>query len=271
MNASRIHSVIAAALADPGLLDRWQREPEALRRYGVDPERLDLASLHKFSGLALKIRHNGLRADFPLTFRLLSVSGLEIDLFAAYASHLAAQGQASSRSVERKADDLLAFLETWRSSGGLHHALLYDVLRHERALMHLSRCQPAIDDGATSAPGCAAPRPGAVPRIRGMVVLHEMGCDPRDLAATLRTRSPRLEEVALSPVHLCYWRSPAELAIHVLELDELGFFLLSAANGTRTVADLGHALGAGRRASAPLLDALARLGELGVLGFHEPP
>jgi ABC-type spermidine/putrescine transport system permease subunit II len=47
---------------------------------------LDLAALGKFAGLSVKVRHNPLRPMMPLTFRLMSVAAIEIEIFAAYAA-----------------------------------------------------------------------------------------------------------------------------------------------------------------------------------------
>jgi len=68
MTASRVHAVIAAGLENPQLLERWQREPDLLRKCGVDPDKLDLNALWKFAGLTAKVRHAGqLRPRLPLT------------------------------------------------------------------------------------------------------------------------------------------------------------------------------------------------------------
>ena len=78
MNARRVHAVLAAGVQNPALIEAWRRDPELLRGLGLDPAKVDLDALWKFAGLTLKVRHNGIREDLPLTFRLLHVTELAV-------------------------------------------------------------------------------------------------------------------------------------------------------------------------------------------------
>lgn len=270
MSARHVHSVIAAGLADPALLARWRRDAGLLRGHGVDPAELDLEALWKFAGVALKIRHNGLRADYPMTFRLLGVTGLEIEVFASYATFGALAGRANPKTNEQRAEAFLAFLEHWLDPGRREHVLLWDLFRHERALHRLGGAEIVTPDAKV--PAAAKPRrpakpsPSSVPRIVGAVALHEMQCDPAELTARLRERSPRLEAVALGPRQFCYWKSGAVPELRILDLDELGYYLISSSDGERTVAQLSGMLGA-RRPAAQFLRVLRDLAEVGILAF----
>src|SRR5438034_121928 len=132
MTARRVHSVLAAVVEDPRLIGRWLSEPNLFSRYGLAEGSIDLQALMSFAGLTVKVRHNGLRQDLPLTFRLLNVSGLEIDVFAAYACFRAGRGYA--RTTAERTHDLVAFLEVWLDNSKRDHAMLWDVVRHEHAL-----------------------------------------------------------------------------------------------------------------------------------------
>lgn len=267
MNAGRVHAVIAAGLDNPALLARWRREPDLLRSLGVDPGRLDLDALWKFVGLAAKVRHNGLRADLPLTFRLLNVTGLEIEVFASYASALATEGRSLAGTHVARTRDLLSFLEHWLDLHRRDHALLWDLIRYEVALTRLSK--PASVPALRSTRRGLGPRPRAssVPRVCGVVVLHEMAFDPRQLEALLRERNPRLDDAQLGTFHFCFWRRGAAAEVHILELDELGFYLLSLADGKRSAADLSRLIGGSEKPAKGLLNALGDLGEMGILAF----
>jgi hypothetical protein len=269
MKAGRVHAVLAAGVENPRLLARWRREPELLRGCGVEPNELDLGALWKFAGLTAKVRHNGLRADLPLTFRLMSVAGLEIEVFASYASALASEGRRYAATTAERAQDLLAFLERWLDFERREHALLWDLFRYELALARL-RGLPAPTDSTPADPPTSQslPRASSVARVRGHVVLHEMRCDPRQVGAMLQEKTPRLGEAALGAFHFCYWRAGAAAEIHVLQLDELGFYLLTLADGARTVAETGRALGCGGRPAKWLLKAMGELAALGVLTFE---
>jgi hypothetical protein len=268
MTASRVHTVIAAGLENPQLLARWQQEPDLLRECGVDPDALDLDALWKFAGLSAKVRHNGLRADFPLTFRLLNVAGLEIEVFANYASFRASAGARYADTPEARAQDLLNFLEHWLDFDRREHVLLWDLMRYELARARLSRlAAPVPSSSSINSSAQTTPRATSVPRICGDVILHEMRCDPRAVGAKLQEKSPRLEEVSLGTFHFCYWHSGAAAEISILQLDELGFYLLSLVDGKQTAADLSRLMGGSSRPARGFLKALDELAAVGVLEF----
>jgi hypothetical protein len=266
--ARKVHAVLAAGVENPALIARWRHEPELLRGYGVEPAEVDLDALWKFAGLTIKVRHNGLRDDLPLTFRLMSVAGIEIDLFAAYAGARAAAGARLAPTTEGRTLELIAFLAGWLDRDDPVHALLWDVIRHERAVAQLAR--------ATLAPAGSAPVPAAratartVPRVRGELVLHEMTCDPRAVAGALHASLPRLAAIPRAPAYLCYWRADAAPAIAILTLDALGFYALSRIDGSATAAAVHRAVGGAGRTSPGFLRALEQLAALGVIVLGAP-
>lgn len=267
MGAAQVQAAIAAGLAHPELLARWRAQPERLRPHGVDPEALDLTALWKFAGLALKVRHNGLRGDLPWTFRLLDVAGREIDVFASYASFRASGTTPLGDTAEARTRDLLVFLEQWLDFDRRDHALLWDMIRHEATVARLGQLAMPASTPTVDGPA-VAPSPSSVPRRRGEAMLHVMRSDPRAVASMLREKAPRLDHVALGTFHFAYARTTAAPDIHILELDELGFYLISVVDGRRSVADVSEQLGAGRRPARALVRACEELAALGVLTFH---
>ena len=267
MFASQTHAVIAAGLENPALLARWRQEPNLLRECGVDPEAVDLDALWKFAGLTTKVRHNGLRGDLPLTFRLLNVAGLEIELFASYASFQATEGRRYAPTTEERSRDLSLFLEQWLDFDRREHALLWDLMRHEMTLARLRKTCHSIDEATVDdAPAPLRPRSNSIPQLSGEVVLHEMRSDPRVTEVILRQKRPRLDQVPLATFYSCYWlRNAAEL--FTLELDELGFYLLSLIDGEKSLADVGCMITGSRRPSRELLNAFAELATTGVVAF----
>jgi hypothetical protein len=268
VTARRVHAVLAAGVENPALIARWRDEPELLLRYGVEPAEVDLDALWKFAGLTIKVRHNALRDDLPLTFRLMSVAGIEIDLFAAYAGERAARGARLARTTEERTLDLIAFLAGWLDRTEPVHALLWDIIRHERALAQLAKATPE------AAPAGIAPEPDApatartVPHLRGELVLHEMTCDLREVGGALYANPPRLAAIPRAPAYLCYWRADAAPAITMLRLDELGFYALAAIDGRKSCAVLHRALGGAGPTSPGFLRALDQLAAIGVVGFQ---
>ncbi|MGH2720381.1 MAG: RiPP maturation protein ApyI [Actinomycetota bacterium] len=271
MNARRVHAVLAAGVQSPDLIERWQRDPQQLRAHGIDQDTLDLSALWKFAGLTTKVRHNGLRQRFPLTFRLLHVAGMEIEVFASYASFRSSRGHRYAPTTEQRAADLIHFLQDWLDLGRRDHSLLWDVIRHEQALSWLAGVLPSTAvEGAGASPLARAPSSSSVPVVNGRIVLHEMQCDPREVAPMLFDREPRLHRLELSTRHRCYWRAGSPPEIRVLELDEFGYYALGFSDGVRSVAELSDELGGGPPTPV-FMSLLSELAAVGVLGFKPGP
>lgn len=257
--ARAVHAVLAAGVENPALIAAWRADPAQLRRLGVEPADIDLDALWKFAGLTIKVRHNGLRDDYPLTFRVMSAIGLEIELFAAYAGQ---RGARLAPTTEQRVVELMAFLERWLDRARPDHLLLWDAIRHERALVELRR---AAGEGGASG-GVATAR--SVPRVRGALILHEMSCDPRAIAGALTSRVLTPDAIPRAPTCMAYWRADS---LAILALDELGYYLLSRIDGKTSAAALHRALGLTGKTSPVVLDALTQLAALGVIGFGPPP
>jgi hypothetical protein len=243
---------MAAGVENPALLARWRQEPDLLRGYGVDPEEFDLDALWKFAGLSAKVKHNGLRNDLPLTFRFLNVNGLEIEMFGAYAAHKARGGTRYAATTEERIVELMDFLRDWLDSGKRAHSLLWDLMRHEAALAGLRKLRPAA-------------KKSRLPHIVGEIILHQMSSDPREVGKRLRQQSFDARRVRRRVVRLGYWNGGDPDDISILELDELGFNLLSLVDGKRSLAEFNHLFGAG--SSKKLNEAFAALASAGVISL----
>jgi len=273
MIASRIHAVVTAGIENPSLISRWRANPELLRGQGIEPSMVDLDALWKFAGLTVKVRHNALRDELPASFRLLTLLGLEIELFTAYAIDTASRGARFAPTTEGRTLDLLIFLEGWLDHEFRAHGLLWDLIRHERALGRLARTAPAVGSSPDLwRSGEPPPTPAfdIVPRIRGEVALHEMTSDPKLTAAALQDDAPDLSVIPRIESRVCYWRTDSGPEVVTLSLDQLGFAALSLVDGVRTAAELQRALGGGRRPSPALLRVLGELQTIGVIVLRRP-
>jgi hypothetical protein len=262
MTARQVHAVIAAGVEDPSLLARWLDEPERLRRQGVDPAAFDLIALRKFAGMTVKVRHNGLRHDLPLTFRLLNVTGQEIEVFSAYATHRAADGAGYAPTTEGRTRDFMAFLDTWLDRARPEHVMLWDLIRHEHALAQVRRASSASSTKSVAASAAA------VPHVCGAVILHEMQCDPRAVAAALHESRPPFGDIAFETRYVCYWNAGGD-RIRIIDLDAFGYYALSLVDDVRSVADLSEAMGGKRRPSRAFLQLLGQLGQAGILRYDK--
>jgi hypothetical protein len=252
MVASRVHAIVAAGLENPALLARWQQEPDLLRSYGVDPAEFDLDAIWKFAGLSAKVKHNGLRAELPLTFRFLNVNGLEIEVFGAYASHKAHAGTRYALTTAERIVELVEFLRDWLDPGKRQHSQLWDLIRHESALAQLRRLTPL-------------PKSSRAPHVVGEIILHEMNSDPRMIGKRLREKSFDSRRVRRRVTRLCYWNAGDPDEISIIELDELGFNLLSLVDGKRSITAFNRLLGGG--ISKQLNRAFAELAAAGVISL----
>jgi hypothetical protein len=268
MDAPRIHSVIAAGLSDPALLARWRQSPELLTREQVDPAQLDLDALWRFAGLAEKIRCNPCRSELPLTFRMLSKTGLEIEFFASFAERATELRQAGRNGAHDKILALLAFLGEWHDPGDREQALLWDLCRHEYVIAELGNA--AIADVLPADARLLQVDVNDIPFIRGGVRLARLRSDPRLTAAELRKKSPELSGLSFSTRLWLYWRAPRS-GISIIETDELAYNLVRLVDGdtaTSVIASRLQAAGA-PVSSAVALAALFMLSEAGILGFRE--
>jgi hypothetical protein len=267
MNARNVHAVLAAGVQNPNLLSKWQGDPAFLRSQGIAPETIDLAALRKFAGLTVKVRHNGLRFDLPLTFRLMSLAELDIAVFSAYAIHCAATDHHYAKTSVERTCDLISFLEKWLDLNQRKHSLLWDLIRHEQALAQLRRSTAEI----SANPG-DNPRPprilrgSSIPQVRGQVILHRMQCDPGAVRAALFQRPPRLDQIPEEIHFYCYWRVADE--VRILDLDEFGYYALKLIDGIISVAKLNRRMGGGSRPTKAFIGALQQLAAVGVIDLH---
>jgi hypothetical protein len=264
MKARAVHAVFAAGVRSPHLIEEWEEDPESLRRYGLDPETVNSPALRKFAGLTAKVRHNGARNLLPMSFRFLAATGLELELFAAYASECSRNGQQFDTTSEERCDKLLGYLERWLDASQPDHVLLWDLIRHEYAVSSLSgrpaACSSDIPDEKRADPSC-------VPRICGEMILHEMQSDPRLLAAAMSQRNPRWNDIEASRHYFGYWRPSTKDAARMLELDEFSFYALHFIDGNRTAMELNELMGGCGEPGSDFLQALDQLAEAGMVRF----
>lgn len=266
MNARNVHAVIAAGVQHPNLLAKWQTEPDFLRRQGIAPETIDLIALRKFAGLTVKVRHNGLRFDLPLTFRLMSLAELDIVVFSAYAIHCAATGHRYGKTSSERTRDLITFLEGWLNLEHRNHSLLWDMIRHEQALAQLKRSTAEVVDGTGDSPRPPRTlRGSSVPHVRGEIILHPMQCNPEAVRTALFQRPLRLDLIPDETHFYGYWRVADE--VRILDLDEFGYYALKLIDGI-TVAELNRRMGGGGRPTKAFIGALDQLAAIGILDLR---
>lgn len=269
MTARRVHAVLAAGVHNPDLIARWQKDPQFLLGQGIQPESIDLIALWKFAGLTVKVRHNGIRRELPITFRFMSLSGLEIEVFASYATFCAAKGRRYAPSPEERTRDLIAFLEQWLDFAETNHSLLWDLIRHEQALALMTSIASTTPFVKAKGPPGSRPKASgsSVPLVCGEIILHEMRCDPRAVESILFQRAPELSQIPLGRHYYCYWRSHRLQEVQILELDEFGYYVLSFVDGLRSTMELSRQLGGSSQPSPGFLRSLSQLATVGIIDF----
>ena len=215
------------------------------------------------------MRHNGVRNVLPMTFRLMGAAGVEIDFFAAYASFCAANGQTYTGTLDERCRKLVAFMERWLDVSVKDHALLWDLIRHEFALVMLAELPAASDAPATDAARAPQPAPAdsSVPRIAGDLLLYEMQSDPSATVSALSQKTPDLGDVKLATRYWGYWRPEQSSDVHVVELDAFGYYALSNADGVRSAAQLSELLGFGPQPPPSFMRSLDQFAQVGIIRF----
>ena len=268
-SARHVHAVLAAAMDNPSLLEQW-RLGNSTNLGGSDNLALDLEKVWLFAGLATKVRQNDVRLNLPLTFKLLDRLGISIEVFAGYARKAAALRKANQRARAEKIVSLSEFLEDWLDRANLNHALVRDIIKHERALVDLNESVSSVDLST------------GVPNIKNLsrlvplrcepLIHHEMSCNPLQLEEMIR--SDNYDSAALSRGHFFFayrWNSRAG-CISVAEIDELDFILIELTDGFRSLTQIAALL---RQAGVALktADLRATIGELvenGLLKISSP-
>jgi len=255
--ARRIHAAIAAAMADPAVLARWSSDPGALKAEGLDDLTLDLAKMRHFAGLTVKVRHNDLRLDMPLSFALLDRLKLSIPLFADYALAAAELRAAGKTGRADKMHALYRFLGDWIDPDDPAHRIAWDLFRHEYILQTLRK--------ATFARG-ADPVPGR-PRPIGKIVKDAFTTDPLTLERRVAAGDTPKAAPTDRRVICVYHRRDAGAGIRVLEIDSLGGVMLDLADGDRNAEDIAAILAGAGLALAParVAEALGALADMDLL------
>lgn len=269
MNPRNVYAVLAAGLNHPDMILRWQADPEFLRRSGLDPNLIDLGALWKFSGLAVKVRHNGLRPEFPLSFRLMKAAGLDINLFSSYATACSAKNHRYASGSLQRARDLIDFVEEWRDPNQTLHSLLWDMMRHEQALLELKAASlPASSDQMTPILSSNLPGSGVL-QVRGSLILHEMRHNPGDIESALLRRPIVLDQIPIDIHYYGYWRSSGTEKIQILDLDAFAFYTLGLSDGTITLSQMSVRFGGSNRLTQAFKRAIGHLAESGILEIHD--
>ncbi|HUB55881.1 MAG TPA: hypothetical protein VMB04_12040 [Mycobacterium sp.] len=261
-----VHSVVAAAVADPSRLQAWTVNPSGLTQLDVDPAELDLEAVADFAGLAEKIRHNGCRHQLRMTFQLLNQSGLEIQLFRDYAPHSLRRRQRGLKSPLQRVDGLAEFIGRW-SRGDPLRSLIRDVLLHEQALMLMH----AADTDRPQRCSRARPMRQPVPAPNGVLVVRTLTCDPRQVQQVLQTPPADLADIRRGRWTFVYHKTIEQL--RMLEVEQAVGHLLTVVDGRRSVDRMSEQLfgnSSETPALMPLLDQLVAIGLLRWLDNESP-
>jgi hypothetical protein len=264
--AAQVHAVIAAGLVDGSTLAAWRSCPDDLRALGIDGSCLDLDGLADFAGLAEKVRHNQCRSLLQLTFRLLALTGLEIELFRDYASTSLDRRRRGLMSQQSRLDGLLEFVESWAASDDPVRTLVRDIVRHEHALVALAAvARPGGDEEGQRKVTSGQPLAAAgVPAHNGRLLVYRMTCDPAVVAAVLRAREPDLSRIPRRDLTLVYHSAPG-WELRVMEVEPAVGHILLLVDGQTDLGGIARLLRIEGPATASLRDALDQLAAAGLL------
>jgi hypothetical protein len=242
-----VHSVVATALTRPGVLNDREGDLAGRLQAGSKAIGLDLASVNDFAGLAEKVRHNQIRYELELTFRLLRLFELEIALFRDYLPTSLARRQRGLTKPADRVIGLAEFAPEWAGDDE-HRCVVRDVLIHECILAafrgDIERLGGDMGNAPDSEDGCGhaiAATPNSVPAFRGSVVVRSMICDPDQVADVLRDREPDLTLIRRESRTAVYQRS-SSLGVRVLSTDMGVGELITAVDGRADVRAIAQRL-----------------------------
>jgi hypothetical protein len=264
-----IHAVLAAAVDDPNLLEELHREAKSSTTK-AKAVALDFDRVRLFAGLAVKVRQNDLRLSLPLTFRLLDLFKISIEFFASYAKEAASLRKANKKSRSDKIQSFFEFLDRWLNREDPDHALVWDIIRYERALIDLREAAAVVrgelDDAARKRVTAKS-----VPIRRKQTIHHDMSCNPLELGRVLRSRTGDSSAIQRGEFHYVYRWDNLRACVSIDEIDELGYVLFDCANGRHSVARIAALLRqAGVAVDAKsLCDAVQELVDNGMLTLRE--
>jgi hypothetical protein len=262
MNLARLHAVLAAAVERPSLIEQWISRPMMLDKLGVDPAGLNLQKLRQFAGLAVKVRHNALREFMPISFRLMSVGAIEVEIFADYAMFRSKKELSYAATTSMRASDFIDFLEDWINQDERSHVLLWDAIRFEYALARLG---PWFERGLESNDNSVKD----FPRIHGAAILYNFQSDPYVLANVLYEAEPDLSRIPTEEKYLCFWRGSESGGVSILGLDAFGFHLLSFLDGQHSIATIARCFGGGSEMRNAVDDGVRALLQLGIVSIPQ--
>jgi hypothetical protein len=268
LSAREVHAILAAGLADPRRLDCWRRLRRTFINDATDAE-FDVARIWLFSGLATKVRHNDLRSALPATFRILDSAQLSNELFAYYAPKAAELRNEGRNSKTVRIASLIEFLDCWLDREKPCHSVIWDIVRHESAIYHLrtgAAGQPASSDAREAREISAR----SVPLRSAGAIQLPMSCNPVDAVRAVRAGAdpasvPREEST------FAYCLLDDRVQVRIMAVDALASFLMDAADGSRTVAEMAERLRESGIELAPedLIQPLSGLASAGLLQFSE--
>jgi hypothetical protein len=257
VSAAAVQAVIAAALADPRRLLLWRNDPKQLAQHGLDGSSIDWDGLLGLAAVSTKVRHNPLRGDLPVTFRALEASGLEHDLFRAYAPRYAElrDGQPDLTQIRRA---FVAFLAEWLPGEWRDRRpakVLVETASHELRVAELRE--------SIAAPPEDTAGPSDVPAFSRPHRLALCAMHPGDATAAVSQGCWNRE--GLRP-HRMIYLARAD-GIDLAELDPLCWWIAGHVDGKRTVKQLSELLATelGEDAESMVQEGVSALRRAGVL------
>ncbi len=237
-----IMSILARCLSDAAFLEAVIRDPASgLREYHLDADTIEefrnagLPRLADLRGFITKVKHNDLWEDFPYTRILLRRFGFELAAFRAYS---ASDERVRRRPGESRRTRIARFLEFLGShllaATDSKAAILRSVLTHEQVRWELSH-QLKLSAAPAGARAGSWGDDSARPVIRDTVRLVELDYNPLEVVPLIPGDGLDTDVLERRRRWLAYAVPPGTDELRVLEIPPAAAFLLSLADGNRSV------------------------------------
>lgn len=237
--AGRVHAILAAAMSDPCLLNRWRVQSlNGTEPAEIDAE-FDVLKIWRFSGLVTKVRHNDLRPNLPASFAIMDSANIGIRLFASYAETAATMRRQGRTSKAEKIAALVEFLRDWLTKENSIHMLLWDIIRHESTIFGLLS-QSVAREQYLAGPDSQSISNLCVPIRRAGLVQLDMSCNPVEAIRRIRSGED-LRSINRADRHFAYSITSDGSEVKLHTINPIAAFLLNEADG-RTVSEIGTVL-----------------------------
>ncbi len=190
----------------------------------------DLNAIRKFSAFISKVKHNFLWNDFPITYKLMHIYALEIEIFADYLPLYHQSKEKPLLDTLSKVNHFIQFLTPYlQKKKGKKYAVLFYALIHEDAIRQLKQAVNII----LPIPKTSTFTQHSKLSINGAFYLVKLPIAPEDINEW--TLPEKKIVFAKTKNSYLYWRRASTLNLEIITLGTEAIHVLNALKADCTI------------------------------------